>query len=255
MGINGDFLQNLSIRQGNVSDKALKQIIGEVGAENLPKIKDNLQVARDMEAAGKTPKEIWLATGWERTKNNGKWKYDLPDVEFNNFVSVLNTILGKQRKDGDYYATTIGDVVNGGLLKAYPELKDFGIEFINDKNNKNYGEYRPNDKDITGKTRERIIIKFSKGSIERFIEQGALDKEGILSNPNSSESAIRKIYERGYNQLLVHELRHYIQFELFAKGGNADKKVKEILESQRGKDIFYHYQDLLYKAFSSSGEI
>jgi hypothetical protein len=72
----------VGVGKGKVDRKALKQIIGEVGAENLPKVKANLQVARDMEKAGKTPKEIWLATGWERTKDKGKWKYDLPDFEF-----------------------------------------------------------------------------------------------------------------------------------------------------------------------------
>lgn len=48
------------------------QILGEIGAQNLDISEevtfrmDNLLIAKDMEKAGKSPKEIRLATGWER---------------------------------------------------------------------------------------------------------------------------------------------------------------------------------------------
>lgn len=67
-----------------VPDTSLKQIIGEIGAQNNLIIKQNLDVARKMERDGKTSEEIFLATGWERTKDNGKWKYDLLDGSLKN---------------------------------------------------------------------------------------------------------------------------------------------------------------------------
>jgi DNA repair protein RadC len=62
----------------------LFQVIGEQGATNLDKAEeatyrmDNLGVAREMEQAGKTPKEIRLATGWERGADK-KWRYEILD--------------------------------------------------------------------------------------------------------------------------------------------------------------------------------
>lgn len=71
------------------------QIIGEQGAENLDKVEevtyrlDNLNVAREMEKADKTPKEIRLATGWERGVD-GYFRYEIADEFKEN--DVLNEV-------------------------------------------------------------------------------------------------------------------------------------------------------------------
>jgi uncharacterized protein YidB (DUF937 family) len=105
----------------NISPEALKQIIGEVGAQNLPKVRENLQVAKDMESAGKSPKEIYLATGWERSKDQGKWKYDLLDDVFKLNFNIDNiNKLGKK-----YNLVTVLDYPE--LYIAYPELKKLKI--------------------------------------------------------------------------------------------------------------------------------
>jgi hypothetical protein len=68
------------------------RIIGERGAarmEDAENIIDNLKVAKEMEAAGKQPKEIRLATGWEKGMD-GLWRYEVPDAEID--VDVLNEL-------------------------------------------------------------------------------------------------------------------------------------------------------------------
>lgn len=60
------------------------RFVGEQGAANLDKAEeattrlDNLNVAREMEEAGKDAKSIKMATGWERGAD-GKWRYEVDD--------------------------------------------------------------------------------------------------------------------------------------------------------------------------------
>lgn len=94
------------------------QIIGEQGASNLDLTEevthriDNLNVARDMENADKTAKEIRLATGWERGAD-GKWRYEIIDnkVTFTEKDSNLVDLL-----------------TNNELYIAYPFLKSTKIK-------------------------------------------------------------------------------------------------------------------------------
>jgi hypothetical protein len=57
--------------------KKLFQIVGE-NAQLGETIKENLQVARDMEASGNDAKTIRIATGWEKGKD-GEWRYEVED--------------------------------------------------------------------------------------------------------------------------------------------------------------------------------
>lgn len=60
------------------------RFVGEQGAANLDKAEeattrlDNLNVAREMEEAGKDAKSIKMATGWERGADK-KWRYEVDD--------------------------------------------------------------------------------------------------------------------------------------------------------------------------------
>jgi len=65
-------------------DSILRMTIGEKGVARLDDAlqrTDNLAVAREMEAAGKDAKTIWLATGWEKG-GDGKWKTEIDDGEW-----------------------------------------------------------------------------------------------------------------------------------------------------------------------------
>lgn len=190
--INEKFQQFFETIKEDESGK-LYQIIGEVGAENLPKIKANLDVARQMEAGGKTPKEIWLATGWERTKDKGKWKYDLPDV---NYTERLQNYIDRQGNgyenwDKEFVSKNnripkLKDIFgeNSELFEAYPELKDVAVVI------------HPKQSALgTWNTKEKFI---------------SVNQESVDNSHNIKST-------------IIHEIQHAIQdIEGFAKGGNQE---------------------------------
>ena len=103
------------------------QFYGEGGirrldeAESATRLAD-LDVARQMETAGKDAQAVKLATGWERGAD-GKWRYEMPDAVFQkSFRDKLDT--GK--------AVPLWKLLRGGknnqLLKAYPSLAKYKIK-------------------------------------------------------------------------------------------------------------------------------
>jgi hypothetical protein len=84
-------------RGGEVSGDALRQSIGQSGAARLSDHTKrlNLDVAREMEAAGKDAKTIWTATGWERG-GDGKWRTEIEDAHF--------ATTDSKRKTDEFYA-------------------------------------------------------------------------------------------------------------------------------------------------------
>ncbi len=101
------------------------QIIGEQGAANLDKAEevttrlDNLQVAREMETAGKDAKIIRMATGWERG-GDGKWRYEIDDIKIS---ERMLRYLG----DAKAFYYELKDVLDeqsySRLIAAYPQLE------------------------------------------------------------------------------------------------------------------------------------
>ncbi|WP_372647772.1 LPD23 domain-containing protein [Draconibacterium sp.] len=73
-----------------IEDHIRFRIMGEWGAYNLDVAEeattrmDNLEVAKQMETSDKSPKEIKLATGWERGGDK-LWRYETSDIEIKNF--------------------------------------------------------------------------------------------------------------------------------------------------------------------------
>ena len=94
------------------------QIIGEIGAENLPLVKANLAVAREMETAGKDAKTIFLATGWERSNDNNKWKYNVNPIEITGDITPFT-----DSWTGDGYITLLENLIDSSLFEIYPQLK------------------------------------------------------------------------------------------------------------------------------------
>ena len=90
-----------------------KQIIGK-NANLAQDVRDNLQVARNMETAGKDAKTIRITTGWEKGKDN-KWRYEILDGdlkgEIGNFKGNLSDVLE-----------------NKELFNAYPELAKLEVD-------------------------------------------------------------------------------------------------------------------------------
>ncbi len=142
------FKPTVSRNTEGIPDDALKQIVGEKA--NVSEARKNLQIAK--RAEGKmTPKAIYLATGWEKV--DGKWKYDLPDVE-------VGALEGTNK---------LGDVAKGGILDAYPDAKD--IEVTVDPNLKTLGVRQGNKISIRDGADKSTLIH----ELQHWVQQ----KEGF----------------------------------------------------------------------------
>lgn len=181
-------------------------IMGERGAANLDAAEevttrlDNLNVAREMESAGKDAKTIKLATGWERG-TDGKWRYEIDDLKLVNPEEWVN-------KKG---RLTLKDIVANAeeLFAAYPELRDIKIKKSAAVNNN--GAYNHAENTITlsvGVLRRGLEIQ---SNIERF--------DTARENIDKLMDKVINVEVRG---TILHEIQHAIQhIEGFARGGNS----------------------------------
>jgi hypothetical protein len=174
------FVKGLSNRA-----KVLWQIVGK-NAQLAQDVRDNLQVARGMEATEKDAKTIRLATGWERGAD-GLWRYEiLDDLSLDSIEKGLD-------KEGVYGEDVfVFDFLSkdSQLIKLYPQLQDIKV-IINRKNKDSKGSYSAKNKAIT-----LNVKSFSKPFVKG---------EGMAKLQST----------------LLHEIQHAIQdIEGFAKGGS-----------------------------------
>lgn len=102
-----------TFEQLSKNGKALFQIVG-TNAKLSKNIKENLKVARTMEAAGKNSQEIRVVTGWEKGAD-GKWGYEIDDSK----VTIKNEIQSGQK---------LSDLLDHPeLFEMYPELGNVSI--------------------------------------------------------------------------------------------------------------------------------
>ena len=137
-----DFSEAIEIFKQTYSDKIRYSIIGEIGASNLDQEEvgyriDNLMVAKEMELAGKTAKEIKIATGWERgiSKFKGKWKYEVSD-------GVLNFSKVERQNDNTFIINFKDFYSNSEVIKAYKD--ELNIKVVFDKNLESEGLFKDN---------------------------------------------------------------------------------------------------------------
>lgn len=177
------------------------RFVGEQGASNLDKAEevttrlDNLNVAREMEEAGKDAKSIKMATGWERGADK-KWRYETEDVK----MKGLDWVDSKK-------PLTLVDVVDDEqLFIAYPELRNVKVEKGRQSNGGSFN-----------KEEQRITIHV--GSLKKDRKKLAdAEEAGYLSDLYDRwvKDDIRIVEET-----LVHEIQHWIQHkEGFALGGS-----------------------------------
>jgi hypothetical protein len=160
--------------------KAKRQIVGE-NAQLAQDIRGNLQIARDMEIAGKDAKTIRLATGWENGAD-GKWRYETTDnIPFlkDTVRQVAKFINENQIEDNIYQKANY--FLPSELLSLYPQLNEVTIQF-NKNGNEQEGDYNPKTKTIS-------------------VNLG--------------------VYPQNTVSILLHEIQHVIQdIEGFEQGGN-----------------------------------
>lgn len=223
---------------GEADGRERHSIVGTTGARALDKAEgttvrmDNMDVAEEMEAAGKDAETIWLATGWERGAD-GKWKYEvLEDFAYEeprakaerlqeeyqqvqnekeNIYRYLNRFpargLTEQQK-------AIKKEQNARLKKLIRQGEQLQDEIIESNFDTTLGELIGTDNNIIKAYPELASMPVSFVENSRFMDaglKGAFDGEGIWINPTLENTA----------PTLLHEVQHAIQrIEGFARGGN-----------------------------------
>ena len=247
-------------------------IIGEKGAsqlDNAQRVLDDLNVAREMEQAGKTPKEIHLATSWEKGVD-GKWRYEIPYIETNKgvnkaiFSEAVNASkdLDEFNKKEDYESNRERQI--NSIEKLYKELGyslfDKSVQKqISKALSKNNPDLLP-PKTLTASIQSMMDIRpDGYALLSDVIQHSDLFKAhpelknvrvefGFLKDANAQwntktntiviDGKLRNDNET-IKSALVHEIQHAIQDkEGFAKGGSPqqfefDKPVLDLINRQR----------------------
>ena len=173
-----------------------QQIIGE-NAELAQNVRDNLKVARDMEAAKKSAKEISLATGWQKGAD-GKWRYEVSDIEITGDVSPWQD----NYTGAKGHISKLGDLISkkSKLLEAYPQLanKVFVVRGL------------PSN---VGPFTFGAMYKESRGTYGIYLSDG-------LFNPLGTDKVFKPRVAVDFGtSVLAHELQHVVQdIEGFSKG-------------------------------------
>lgn len=197
-----DFLDN--------PENSLFQTIGENGARNLdnydkhfsPEDKqqevitrlNNLETARQMEKAGKSKKDIKLATAWERGKDN-KWKYELTEVGNITYKPASKEARAKAQRLWTEKLSHVLDYPD--LFRAYPQLNNVTVKVWNFSN----------DTTLKG----------------RYLKE----ENTIELKPVKDYNLVELSEQMSY---LMHEIQHAIQgYEGFAEGGSATYYNKDLV--------------------------
>ncbi len=230
----------LVFKQSNLTPNF--QILGERGATALDRAEeatfrlDNLAVARKMEEAGKTPKEIKLSTGWERIKGE-KWAFESQDLDLKNPYKLYEALLSEEDTE-----TTLGELLKADeLFTAYPELRNYKVKIYETVNSSRRA----------GVDHKNGILEINRSPIRRIF-QGTF---GVGERPNSYNFSTYGEYEvrRLLSETISHEVSHIIQnIEGFPMGGSSatlyfyenlltregyldTEKVKDFITSERDR--------------------
>lgn len=197
-----------------ISSKTKEQIVGE-SAKISEDVANDLLMAKQMEAEGKSPKEIRLSTLWERGADK-KWRYEIADDgKFKNIDNIVNVILSLNPGKLTSTPATLGQIFSfNELYKLYPQLKDIKVTFLNKPNSNYVAAYNEKGKEI--------IINTA------FIREGSSIND--TDNDGRRVEKIRQFRERTKDLLRLrgvvgHELAHIIQeIEGFAAGADTTNK-------------------------------
>lgn len=173
--------------QGNT--KAQFLFVGEQASRLKEEVRNNLDVARDMETNGIDADEIWNATGWFRGVDS-QWRYMIGDNQAR--IRASASILTRQRDAGDT-KMTLGDVLHHpALFDEMPELQTVPVILTD---NQNLG-----------------VVQDSRIEI---------DPQYVATNYPDPDSALTGI--------LLHETQHIIQHQMgFSYGGSVDSMDRAI---------------------------
>lgn len=201
-----------------------KQIIGEKAIKDKL-VQNNLDTAKEMEAANKSAEDIFIATGWEKGADN-KWKYDLQE----GVVEIKSKKSGKASEVLNYPE----------IFKAYPKAKDLDIVFM--KSDKFDGMYLPSKNRImiSSELSDSETTSTLLHELQHFIQ----DQEGFAVGGNAK--FIRDLYNeriKSENNFSVKKVLNNIKNSLFGSNKNEADTKKELdklgrLVSKADEDLY-----------------
>ena len=194
----------------NIFSKKMYSIMGEKGAQNLDKAQevtfrmDNLRIAKEMEQEGKSPKEIKLATSWEKGVDK-KWKYEISYGKIKNKELVFD-VENKNFTNTKTAQTNLGEVYDHEeLYEAFPELKNSPVIFYEDTK------------------------AFSESYMFEYMGSIYINKKFFIDGKNKFTEDFTS--GQGKNSL-QHEIQHLLQnIEGFATGSNLEWNRLAIIDS------------------------
>lgn len=172
---------------------------------NDTQLGENLVVAKEMEANGKTPEQIRTATGWFFNTKDKKWRYEVSDKNSNFTPKVKKLIKDKTNK-----TLKLSEVLDSdNLYELYPELKDVDIKIeYGNKSTKSVG-----NKTTDNKGRTQITIRPDK--VGGYVSGG-------------DYTSLRGV--------VLHEVQHVVQsIEGFATGSKISKSYPVLLEKHKNQ--------------------
>ena len=190
--------------------KSKEQIVGQAGVETAADdiAMQDLDVAKDMEAANRAAQDIKSATGWE-VGADGQWRYEYPDVELNDDIAddfdVLFYLQENAKREGVrvrpnemYPPAPLNRILDFGKLEqAYPYIDEIAFA-VNPNLGGAAAVFRP----------DRNLIEFGPDAIKN---------EGV----------------EGFRRTLIHEIQHYVQEqEGFEGGSNLTYEADKFSKSQ-----------------------
>ena len=192
-----------AVRRASEGEGIRFRFVGEKGAEALDKayerttLRDNLNVAREMELSGKDARTIKLATGWERGAD-GKWRLEQADE-----LDLKNGVKSNKLKD---YITA------PELFKAYPALQNVEVKF-EDLGGNTFGLWNSRDTFLSAPTQQEGVIlihdKLSEDAIKKVlaheIQHAIQYYEGFESGANVDTVNPKKAEQISKNKQIAKE--------------------------------------------------
>lgn len=212
-------------------------VIGEIGAANLDEYNRygspsyNLEMARAMEAEGKSVEKIRIATNWERGAD-GKWRYEITDGIYNH----------PKDKNKEYKLQDILD--NKNLYKAYPELTELPVKFesLGEKN----GQYNGVSIILNNKLNANQATSTIFHEVQHAIQHKEMFARGS-SISKSDKEYINSLDSKGIE--LIKQFKDTPNLKLLRKGYLLYQLLRNVKHSIDAENKIYN------QYFNTAGEV